>query len=83
MTTKTELLFMHFLVKHGVATTFANNVNGKFKNYLQVTNPESLIEGAFRWKLVTSPGNTRGFGSFWLWRELNKKWIKKLNKQTS
>ena len=83
MTTKTELLFMHFLVKHGVTKTFANNINGKLKNYLQVTKPKLLIAKAFDWNLVHYPGNTLASENFWSWCELEEKWIKKLNKQTS
>ena len=76
MTTKTELLFMHFLVRHGVATVFSDNVNGKFKNYLQVTNPESLIVDAFNLGLVNYPGQTNHgvLENLRSWARLHKKW---------
>ena len=85
MTTKTELLFMHFLVKHGVATVFSDNVNGKLKSYLQVTNPRLLIAEPFAWHLVNYPGKTNlsAAKNLRLWDKLHEKWIKELNKQTS
>ena len=85
MTTKTELLFMHFLVKHGVATVFADNVNGKFKNYLRVTNSRLLIAEAFSWHLVNYPGQTKHgtVENLRSWTRLHGKWIEELNKQTS
>ena len=85
MTTKTELLFMHFLVKHGVALVFADNVKSKLKSYLQCTYSRSLITDAFKWDLVNYPGQTNHgvLENLRSWARLHKKWIKKLNKQTS